>query len=136
VPRFERDQDEILMRPGDPRRSAKDALLAGRHFGTCRRSELGACDRAMEFAAEIGFAIELNIDVADDVLPERQPAVSRRSIRCELGRHHLAPCTTPCASLEGFGLGKKNPHGSRVFLPSWSSDLSELGASDCNGPGC
>src|ERR1700757_4513006 len=61
------------------------------HFRACRLPELCACDRSAESAAKVRFAVELNVDVADDILPKRQSPAPGHAVCRELDRHVSAP---------------------------------------------
>src|SRR3569623_1598244 len=82
----------------EPRLRAEVVLAIRAVVRADRAPECGLRDRAVESGTEIGFAIELDEDVADDVLPERQAPVAGAAVRGELERHRQASLSREIAS--------------------------------------
>ena len=55
------------------------------------RPDHGLRDGAVKVAAKVGRAIELNEDIANDVLPDRKAAMRRNSFGVEQESHARAP---------------------------------------------
>src|SRR5947209_8851509 len=83
----ERDENKSLIRARDARWRAEHVLTLGADLGAHRLAERSLCDRTVKGAAKVRLAVESDKDVADDVLPEGQPAVAGAAVRRELDWH-------------------------------------------------
>src|SRR6185312_2482233 len=91
----ERNQDKILIRTRDAGWRPEHVLAVGADLGAHGPAERGLRDRAAKGAAEVGLAVEPDENVADDVLPQRQPPVAGAAVCRELDWHRQASLSHP-----------------------------------------
>ncbi len=87
----QRHQHEIFAGARDPRRRAEYPLGAGIDPRTRHRSDYRLRNRTPKRVVHLGAAIKSDKGIADDVLPDRKPAIRHRGTRVEHDSHDGPP---------------------------------------------